>query len=471
MGTFFTGVLLACASAQDASAQDEPACARTAAGCSAYSAISAGTCATTAGCEAIQEETCRELHTFVDIPLCVATLPRPSTPPLSSRMRVCLLIMRARPHSDPGNGHVTVGQAQQNRFPAGCVLYGSRHKYNTNLGSTVLCSQDTQCICAGDCAPLPMSASAKVEDTRGTCSPSAMSQSRLDVISTTCCGAGGDDAATCDAGLPDMCSDSCAAVYLPLFHVCSNELEVSMGPAARSFAASCHVCCPRPGDLSAGSTPSCMADPEQMRELIATCADESPGFHCPIATSAEGLGPLECWDTSCAVDFRGLFRNAGAFDVDITNWDTSAAYTMEMMFQGASSFNQDISAWDVSAVTSMAMMFFGASIFNQDISSWDVGAVTTTRMMFAQASSFDRDLSPWNIWAATDMSRMFYGSAQSTMMIGDAWSAQSWRNIDSMYERSCCTSPQACVVVRLPPSPSPPPLFLCAVSPTPSTGH
>lgn len=62
-GGFFTLILLA-----GASAQGEPACARTAAGCSAYSAISTGTCATTAGCEAIQEDACGELHTLVDVP-------------------------------------------------------------------------------------------------------------------------------------------------------------------------------------------------------------------------------------------------------------------------------------------------------------------------------------------------------------------------------------------------------------------
>lgn len=379
------------------------------------------------------------------------------------------LTTRTRDHcSDVGSGHLTVGASQQDRLPAGCVLFGSRHKYNANSASKVECSDNAQCVCAGDCAPLPALVSAQpVLAPRGTCDPTALSQTRLDVITATCCGADGADAAACDVGLPDACSARCAAVYMPLFSVCGTELEASLGPAARSFAGSCPVyCCPR-------SPPACMAlaDPGQTRALVAACADESLGFRCPVATSAVGLGPLECWDTSCAVDFRGMFRSATTFDADIGGWDTSAVYTMEMMFQGASSFNHDIGAWDVRTVTSMAMMFYGASSFNRDISAWDVSSVTTTRMMFSRASSFDQDLSAWSVWAVTDMSRMFYASAQSTRMRGDAWSAQSGRNVDGMYDSSCCTSSQHCAPGQLRPSPSPTPLLLCDAPLVSNSGH
>ncbi len=47
-----------------------PACASTEAGCSAYSVITSGSCATTAGCTAILDEAaCHELHTLVDLAL------------------------------------------------------------------------------------------------------------------------------------------------------------------------------------------------------------------------------------------------------------------------------------------------------------------------------------------------------------------------------------------------------------------
>ena len=40
------------------------------------------------------------------------------------------------------------------------------------------------------------------------------------------------------------------------------------------------------------------------------------------------------------------------------------------MFREADAFNGDISAWDVSSVTDMYQMFYQASTFNQDLSSW-----------------------------------------------------------------------------------------------------
>jgi hypothetical protein len=54
-----------------------PACASSEARCSRYSLISSGTCDTTDGCQAIlEEDACRELHTVVDMVLCVASPPR-----------------------------------------------------------------------------------------------------------------------------------------------------------------------------------------------------------------------------------------------------------------------------------------------------------------------------------------------------------------------------------------------------------
>ena len=47
------------------------------------------------------------------------------------------------------------------------------------------------------------------------------------------------------------------------------------------------------------------------------------------------------------------------------------------MFKQASAFNQDISDWRTSKVTDMSCMFNGAKAFNQDIGDWDTSNVVT----------------------------------------------------------------------------------------------
>ena len=41
------------------------------------------------------------------------------------------------------------------------------------------------------------------------------------------------------------------------------------------------------------------------------------------------------------------------------------------MFRNAIAFNQDISAWNVSSVTNIRNMFDNADAFNQPLDSWD----------------------------------------------------------------------------------------------------
>ncbi len=117
-------------------------CASTAAGCSGYSLIAAGTCATTAGCEAIATEAdCRALHSLVDIDFAA------------------------------GSGHFTVGNSQRDNVAAGCLLFTSanRHKFNANAQSTAPCTAAHSCFCTGDCAPLAAHAAPEsVVDQMGT---------------------------------------------------------------------------------------------------------------------------------------------------------------------------------------------------------------------------------------------------------------------------------------------------------------
>jgi surface protein len=105
-----------------------------------------------------------------------------------------------------------------------------------------------------------------------------------------------------------------------------------------------------------------------------------------------------------------MFRNAVAFNQDISSWNVSSVTNMSVMFANTA-FNQDISLWDVSAVTIMGSMFQNATAFNQDISSWDVSNVTTMNGMFYSAVTFNNGgsslINDWNTTSLGDVITMF----------------------------------------------------------------
>ena len=53
-----------------------------------------------------------------------------------------------------------------------------------------------------------------------------------------------------------------------------------------------------------------------------------------------------------------LFREAVAFNGDVSDWDTGSVTRMDNVFYDATVFDQDIGGWDVRNVTTMANMFF-----------------------------------------------------------------------------------------------------------------
>ena len=113
------------------------------------------------------------------------------------------------------------------------------------------------------------------------------------------------------------------------------------------------------------------------------------------------------WDVSNVTTMSEIFLNAAAFNQDISGWNTSNVAYMNWVFWDTAAFNQDIGGWDVSNVTSMAGMFWNAAAFNADISEWDVSNVTNMNGMFNGASAFNIDISGWNTSNVTNMNHMF----------------------------------------------------------------
>ncbi len=137
---------------------------------------------------------------------------------------------------------------------------------------------------------------------------------------------------------------------------------------------------------------------------------------------------LSDWNTSSVTDMGNMFNGAHAFNGDISGWDTSRVTDMGGMFNGAIAFNRDINTvtdtatgetrWDTSSVTDMGRMFSGAAAFNGNVSAWDTSSVTDMNRMFFSAQAFDQDIGAWDVSAATDMDRMLTGATAFSQNLG-----------------------------------------------------
>ena len=94
-------------------------------------------------------------------------------------------------------------------------------------------------------------------------------------------------------------------------------------------------------------------------------------------------------DLSQVMSMKNMFRNATAFNGDISNWDVSNITSMSSMFNDATAFNGDISDWNVSNVTDMSAMFYNATAFNQNLGGWNVGNVTNCSFFVGGTSTLN----------------------------------------------------------------------------------
>lgn len=116
--------------------------------------------------------------------------------------------------------------------------------------------------------------------------------------------------------------------------------------------------------------------------------------------------PLDDWNISSAESVDAMFAGATSFNQPLNSWSDKLAgiSSLRFMFKNAKAFNGDISEWDVSTIRNMTGMFDGATSFNSDISSWNVSNVTRMFLMFNNATSFEIDISGWNVAKVTDVS-------------------------------------------------------------------
>ena len=101
-------------------------------------------------------------------------------------------------------------------------------------------------------------------------------------------------------------------------------------------------------------------------------------------TGNNGNNPLLFTTSSLLTDMNNMFKDARAFNQELTHFtNTSNVTDMSNMFNGASIFNKPISFTNTSNVTNMIGMFQGASAFNQEINSWNVKKVRKFENIFS----------------------------------------------------------------------------------------
>ena len=172
------------------------------------------------------------------------------------------------------------------------------------------------------------------------------------------------------------------------------------------------------------------------------------------------------WDVSNVTDMYRLFNFATSFNQPLDKWNTSNVISMQEMFARASVFNQDINtqqvtnsdgvtytAWDVSKVTDMFYMFRDADAFNGNVSNWDVSNVTNMRYMFSASAeytpgistslidpscngcggNFNQDVSSWDVSNVKDFTGMFSNQRYFNQKV-NSWDISRVDN-DAVYKQ------------------------------------
>ena len=118
---------------------------------------------------------------------------------------------------------------------------------------------------------------------------------------------------------------------------------------------------------------------------------------------------LSSWDTGDCTSLMGTFWNTTDFNYDsILNWDVSDVENLSGAFLNCNSFNADISGWQVGSCTNFGEMFHRAYNFKQNLNTWDTSSAETFYMMFEDAIAFNSPLANWDTSLVSNMNNMFY---------------------------------------------------------------
>jgi len=120
-----------------------------------------------------------------------------------------------------------------------------------------------------------------------------------------------------------------------------------------------------------------------------------------------GLFNLDTTDTTDpggdVTDLTSFLEGAAGFNRAFpTTWAVNKVATFTNMFKNAAAFNVDISAWNVANGINFPSMFEGATSFNVSLGAWAVDAGTTYTDMFKNANNFQKNLCDWQDHPATD---------------------------------------------------------------------
>ena len=129
---------------------------------------------------------------------------------------------------------------------------------------------------------------------------------------------------------------------------------------------------------------SCASSPTgifngKMFTLTNTTTDISNMFRNQQSFTNSGQNTINLWDTSNVTSMTSMFRQASAFDSDISGWNTANCTSFSNMFRGGTTtvmaFNQPIGLWDTSSGNSFDQIFTFCNSFQQSLANWDLSGV------------------------------------------------------------------------------------------------